>query len=89
MKGKRQRQLEDLERDIRDHIDKETLDNIERGMSPENARAAALRRFGNQTRVKEDTWEVWNLTWLDSLLNDMRFSVRVMRKSPGSRPLPF
>jgi hypothetical protein len=37
---------------IRDHIEQETLDNIERGLSPEEARHAALRKFGNVTMVK-------------------------------------
>ena len=57
--NRRKRMMEDLDEDIRDHIERETQDNIERGMSPEEARYAALRKFGNVTRVKEDTWEVW------------------------------
>ena len=49
------RMLEELNEDIRDHIERETQDNIERGMSPEEARYAALRKFGNVARVKEVT----------------------------------
>jgi putative ABC transport system permease protein len=37
---------DDLDRDIRDHIESETQDNIARGMSPQDARFAALRKFG-------------------------------------------
>ena len=58
------RMLEDLDQDIRDHIERETQDNIERGMSPEEGRSAALRKFGNVTRVKEETREVWSVVWI-------------------------
>jgi len=53
------RLVDDLDEDIRDHIPRETEDNIARGMSPEDARSAALRAFGNVMRVKEDTRAVW------------------------------
>ena len=46
--------LPDLDADIRDHIERETQDNIERGASPEEARFAALRKFGNVTIIRED-----------------------------------
>ena len=59
--------MEDLDQDIRDYIERETQDNIERGMSPEEARYAALRKFGNVTRVKEETREVWSFVWLEQL----------------------
>jgi hypothetical protein len=56
--NRRKRMLNDLGQDIRDHIEVETQENITRGMSPEEARYAALRKFGNVTRVKEETREV-------------------------------
>ena len=77
------RMLNDLDQDIRDHIERETQDNIERGMPPEEARYAALRKFGNVTQVKEETREVWSVVWLERLLQDARYGVRTLRKSPG------
>src|SRR5712671_3675534 len=65
---RRKRMLEELDQDIRDHIQSETQDNIERGMSPEEARYAAIRKFGNVTRVKEETREVWRVVWIEQLV---------------------
>ena len=80
---RRQRMLADLEQDIRDHLDRETQDNIDRGMSPEDARTAAMRKFGNVARIKEKTWEVWSILWLEQFLQDIRFGIRTLLRSPG------
>ncbi len=80
---KRKRMLRELDQDIRDHLEVETQDNMERGMSPEQARYAALRKFGNVTRIKEETREVWVAIWLEQLLQDVRFGIRTLWHSPG------
>jgi len=80
---RRQHMLEDLDRDIREHIERETQDNIDRGMAPDEAKYAAIRKFGNVTQMKEDTREVWTMLWLDQFAQDLRFAARMLRKSPG------
>ena len=81
--SRRKRRMEDLDQDIRDYIERETQDNIERGMPPEEAHYAALRKFGNVTRIKEDTWEVWSFVWLEQLWQDVRFGLRMLAKNPS------
>ena len=75
--------LDGLDREIRDHIDLETQDNLARGMSEGEARAAAIRKFGNVTRIKEDVRGVWVPGWIDQLRQDARDAVRYVRRNPG------
>ena len=79
---RRRRMLEDLDQDIREHIEFETEDNIARGLSPKDARDAATRKFGNVTLVKEETREVWSIVWLDRLWQDIRYGLRMLGHAP-------
>ncbi len=80
---KRRRELDSLDDDIRDHIDRETRDNIDRGMQPDEARHAAIRKFGNITRVKEEARGVWSHLWLEQTLRDIRYGLHMVRRNPG------
>ena len=81
--GRSKRMMEALDEDIRDFIARETQDNIDRGMAPEEARYAALRKFGNVTKIKEETRDVWTFIWLEQLWQDVRFGLRMLAKNPG------
>jgi predicted permease len=77
------RALSSLDDDIRDHIERETQDNIERGMSPDEAHRQAMLKFGNLALVTEDTHRVWAWAWLDEAHRDLRYAARTLRKSPA------
>lgn len=80
---RRKEMLKQLEQDVLDHIVRETSDNIERGMPPEEARYAALRKFGNVQLFKEKTREVWIPVAAEQLWQDIRFALRMLRRDPA------
>ena len=71
-----------LDEEMEAHVAAETADNIERGMDPAGARAAALRTFGNVEAAKERMRELDPLYWADTLWQDVRFSLRLIARSP-------
>ncbi len=79
--ARRRRALDDLDEDIRDHIEHETEDNMARGMTPEEARRQAMLTFGNVALAREDTRRVWVWTWLDEARQDLRYAARTLRKN--------
>jgi predicted permease len=73
---------EDFDREIRAHLESETLELIEEGMAPEDARAEARRRFGNVTSHRERFYERGRMVWLDHLVQDVRCAARNLRRAP-------
>src|SRR6185503_18878622 len=65
------------------HLANEIEDNIARGYSPEEARRAALLKFGNPQQVHERLWRESTISWLDSLWRNGKHSVRALSRSPG------
>jgi putative ABC transport system permease protein len=80
---RREAVIEDIEEEMRSHVEMETQANIERGMRPEEAKAAALRSFGNPGRIKDLAYEVRGGGMLETFWQDLRFGLRLLLKSPG------
>lgn len=74
---------EDLQREIESDLELEQEEQRERGLSPEEARYAAHRAFGNATLIREHTRAVWSWEGLENLLQDLRISIRTLFRSPG------
>jgi predicted permease len=73
----------DLDRELRSDLELEEEEQREKGVPPEEATYAAHRAFGNESLIKEQTREAWGWTWLEQLLQDARYALRQLRKTPG------
>jgi predicted permease len=74
---------QDANEELRFHIEQQTAANIAAGMSPEEARRQAALQFGAVEGVKEHCREQRSGFWLETLIADTRYALRVMRKNPG------
>jgi predicted permease len=82
MRRRRREHFErDLDREIRSHLELEIAEQQANGRSPDQARHAAQRVFGNTALVKEVTREMWGWTSLERLGQDLRYSIRALRRS--------
>jgi predicted permease len=74
---------DELDEEFRTHLEMRATDNLVAGMSPEEARHDAQRRFGNSTLVKENARASDSIVWLDTLAGDLRYALRMLRKNPA------
>jgi predicted permease len=73
----------DLDDEVRFHLEMLIEQHTRRGMSPEEARTAALRAFGGVTQMKELYRDQRGLPWLETLIQDARYGMRTLRRTPG------
>jgi putative ABC transport system permease protein len=81
--GQREAILDDIDEEMRLHIDMVTEANMERGMPQAEARRAALRSFGNLDRLRESAYEVRGGGVIETFLQDIRYGARVLAKNKG------
>jgi len=72
----------DMAEELRAHLDLQTAENISRGLSPADARHAALRAFGGVEQIKERARDQRGWLWLDQARQDLRFAARGLWQSP-------
>jgi len=73
----------EMEEELGHHLQLEIAENIRKGMTPDEARSQALRRFGNLAQTKETYRETRSLPMLQVLWQDIRFGCRMLRRNPG------
>src|SRR6266403_3853966 len=72
----------EIDEEVSFHLDMRTEENVRKGMSHEEARQEAEKRFGRLTRIKEMGYEVRGGGWLESLWQDLRYGLRTLRQNP-------
>ncbi len=73
----------ELDEELATHLALHIADNLRSGMTPEQARRDALMKLGGVEQTKEKYRERRGISWLEHLLHDAHFGLRMLRKDPG------
>src|SRR5262245_16353155 len=79
-KGRVEREFSD---EIEANLEFQIEDNIRAGMTPEEARRAALIKFGSIDAAKEAVRDRRGIPWLEMLARDVRYALRILRRDRG------
>jgi predicted permease len=81
--ARRTRVEEDLDRELRFHLERQADENLAAGMPPAEARRAAFRKLGGVTQIQEECRDMRRTDYIESFWRDLRYALRSLRKSPG------
>ena len=73
----------ELRAEIQSHLEMAVADRVARGETPEAAAAGARRELGNLSQIQEATRDVWGDRWIEQAAQDVRYALRVFRRTPG------
>ena len=74
---------QELDRELQFHLERQTAENIAAGMTPKEARSAAIREFGGVEQVKEGCRDERRVNFFEAVIQDVRYGLRTLRKNPG------
>jgi predicted permease len=73
----------EMDRELRFHLERETAQNVRRGMTRATAEAAALRRLGGVAQIREECREMRRASLIESSIHDLHYALRMLRKAPA------
>jgi len=74
---------QELTEELRFHLERLIEEKAAKGMTPEEARYAALRELGGAEQIKEECRDMRNLNFIENIVRDVRYGVRLLVKNPG------
>src|SRR5260370_23753422 len=80
---RRRRREQELDEELRFHLEHKIEEGIAKGLSPKEARYAAMRAMDGLEQRKEEMRDTWRIHWLTDFLDDAHYAIRTLRRAPG------
>src|SRR5215469_13746767 len=85
---RRRQEEQQLDEELQFHLERQIEQNLAAGMPPKEARYAALRLFGGVQQIQEECREARGITYIESLVQDLKYALRTLRKNRGFTAVP-